>query len=105
VKNLLLHIGDSQGQSPVPAEFELSQNYPNPFNPSTVFAYQLPSAGRVTLTVFDMLGRVVAVLVDDVKDAGSHSITFDASGRPSGVYFARLTAGGRSQMKKLVLMK
>jgi len=43
--------------------------------------------------------------VDDVKDAGSHSVTFDASGRPSGVYFARLTAGGRSQMKKLVLMK
>jgi tetratricopeptide (TPR) repeat protein len=71
------------------AEYSLSANYPNPFNPSTTISYQLPAAGHVILKVYDVLGREVLTLVDEIKDAGSHTATFDGSKFSSGIYFTR----------------
>jgi photosystem II stability/assembly factor-like uncharacterized protein len=88
-----------------PIEPRLLQNYPNPFNPSTVVSYQLPVVSRVDLRVFDLLGREVAVLVNEEKPPGSYTMTWDASDLPSGVYFCRLTAGGFSQIRKAVLLR
>jgi len=90
---------------PGPASFALSQNYPNPFNPSTVIRYQLSVAGQVSLEVFNILGEKVRTLVDEKEDQGEHSINFNASNLPSGVYFYRLTAGRQSQTRKLILLK
>ena len=85
--------------------FELYQNYPNPFNPSTVISYQLPSNAFVVLKVFDVLGREVETLVDQRESAGNHSVTFNASSLPSGVYLYRLQAGVYHDTKKLLLLK
>jgi hypothetical protein len=94
-----------------PLDFALSSNYPNPFNPTTVITYQLPQMSQVTLRVFDMLGREVAVLVDETKDVGYYSATFDGSKLSSGVYFTRLVAYPKDgskpfeQTKKMILTK
>jgi len=76
----------------VPAHFALGRNYPNPFNPSTTIGYLLPVEARVTLRVYDVLGREVATLVDAVKPGGTHTATWNPSGCASGVYFARMAA-------------
>lgn len=89
----------------LPNHFVLEQNYPNPFNPVTIISYQLPEDGRVTLKVYDILGREVATLADEKQDAGTHAVTFDGSRLSSGVYFYRLTAGTFSDVKKLMLVK
>lgn len=91
--------------SATPKEFALTQNYPNPFNPTTVISYQLPVSDYVSLKVFDMLGREVAVLVNEVKEAGTYTARFDGSTLSSGIYFAKLTSAGKTQMIKLLLMK
>lgn len=91
--------------SSAPAAFALRQNYPNPFNPSTGIQYDLPAASNVRLAVYDMLGREVAVLMDGEQEAGSYTARFDASPLPSGVYFARLTAGKHVATQKMLLMK
>jgi hypothetical protein len=88
-----------------PAQFSLSQNYPNPFNPSTSFEFQVSSFGFVCLNVFDVLGREVASLVNEVRPAGVYTVRWDASSLPSGVYFYRLQAGNYVETKKLVLAK
>ena len=88
-----------------PLDFELAQNYPNPFNPTTEISFKLPIAGRTNLTVYDVLGKVVAVLVDDEMGVGEHHITFEASNLPSGIYFYQLKAAGYTLMKKMMLMK
>ena len=85
--------------------FSLLQNYPNPFNPTTVVSYQLPVAGDVRLTVYDILGREVTVLVDEKKAAGSHEVTFDATGMASGVYVYRLQVAGFTQTLKMVVVR
>jgi len=90
--------------NPVPQQYALSA-FPNPFNPSTTIAFDLPKAGHVSLRVFDLLGREVAVLKDGFVEAGTHRVMFDGSGLPSGIYFARLDAAGFSQTKKLMLLK
>ena len=89
----------------LPKEFYLSQNYPNPFNPSTKISYQLPNAGNVTLKAFDVLGREVATLDDEYKNAGRYEIEFNASNLPSGVYFYQLKAGNYLETKKMMLLK
>ncbi len=86
-------------------DYSLSQNYPNPFNPSTVIGYQLPVSGNVTLKVFNVLGREVTTLVNEYKEAGKHSVEFDAAGLPSGVYFYRLNADSFSETKKMILLR
>jgi len=80
-------------------------NYPNPFNPTTQIRYQLSASGHVRLTVFDILGRQVAVLAEGTQPAGHHSIAFDASGLTSGVYLYRLDTDSRSFTKTLLLVK
>jgi len=89
----------------IPTEYGLSQNYPNPFNPSTTIGFDLPEAAKVRLAVYDMLGREVAVLADEERPAGQHSVRFDAGRLSSGMYIFRLQAGDFTQTKKLMLMK
>jgi hypothetical protein len=89
----------------VPAKFELLQNYPNPFNPITVIRYQLSAFSHVLLKLYDILGNEVAALVDEYQQAGQYSKTLHATSLPSGVYFYRLSAGGKSITKKLILIK
>jgi hypothetical protein len=88
-----------------PAQFELLQNYPNPFNPGTMIRYQLPVAGNVKLTMHDLLGREMTVLVDQRMEAGVHEIPFDGSRLSSGVYLCRMTARGNSHVVKMILMR
>ena len=89
----------------VPTEYDLSQNYPNPFNPVTTIEYALPEAARVRVEVYNTLGQIVEVLVNDLQDAGYYVITWDAGGVTSGVYFYRITANGFSATRRMVLMK
>lgn len=89
----------------IPDAFQLSQNYPNPFNPTTVINYSLPVAEKVVIKIYDVLGREIAGLVNEFKQAGEYSVTFDASNLSSGVYFYRINAGKFSQTKKLILAK
>jgi hypothetical protein len=88
-----------------PSAFVLSQNYPNPFNPTTKIAYAVPTATKVRLQVFDVLGRKVATLVDETKQAGEYSVEFDASRLVSGVYMYQMTTPKTSITKKMVLIK
>jgi photosystem II stability/assembly factor-like uncharacterized protein len=88
-----------------PKDFSLAQNYPNPFNPRTTIEYSIPTQSKVTIKVFDLLGREVATLVDEEKTAGSYMIDFNGSNLSSGIYFYRLDAGGFSETKKLILIK
>ena len=88
-----------------PMKFLLSQNYPNPFNPSTRINYQLPIGRFVTLKVYDILGRVVATLVDEYKPSGSHKVEFNGSKLSSGIYFYKMQAGDFRDTKKLILIK
>lgn len=86
-------------------DYCLSQNYPNPFNPSTTINYSIKNAGNVKLTVFDALGKRVAVVVDEFKPAGSYSVKFDGRSLPSGMYIYKLEAAEFTTAKKFVLMK
>jgi hypothetical protein len=85
--------------------FALQQNYPNPFNPSTKISYSILKSGYVTLDVYNILGKRVARLVNEIQNAGSHSATFDAREMPSGVYYYTLQAGAYSETKKMLLIK
>jgi uncharacterized repeat protein (TIGR02543 family) len=89
----------------IPIAFGLSQNYPNPFNPTTEIRYQMPEVGHVTLTVYNVLGGEVATLVDREKPAGTHSVSWDASGMASGVYLYRLHTGRFSETRKMLLLR
>ena len=85
--------------------FELQQNYPNPFNPSTKIKYSLAEQSQVTLKVYNILGKEIATLVNEVKGNGNHEVSFDGSGLASGVYFYTLQAGKITQTRKMILMK
>lgn len=88
-----------------PSEYKLEQNYPNPFNPTTTIQYQIPNDGLVTLKIYDMLGKEVATLVNEVKTAGTFDVQWNASGLPSGVYFYKLTSNNFTDVKRMILMK
>jgi len=98
----------------VPSQYTLFQNYPNPFNPSTTIKYEIPlspfsqkggQGGFVSLKVYDILGRIVATLVNGIESAGEHTIQWNAGNIPSGVYFYKLSAGNFMETKKLLLLK
>lgn len=89
----------------IPAKYTLSQNYPNPFNPTTKIEYSIPSGGKLSLKVYNILGQEVATLFEGDQRAGNYVATFDGSGLASGVYTYRLQSGNVSITKKFVLMK
>lgn len=89
----------------VPLEYSLEQNYPNPFNPNTQIIYSIKEAGLVQLKVYDILGKEVATLVNENKEAGNYSVDFIASQLPSGVYIYQLTTPGFTQARKMILTK
>jgi Secretion system C-terminal sorting domain len=117
---ILTGIKDN-GESDQPMQFELSQNYPNPFNPVTTIGFRVPGGGfrgaesstlnpqpatlLVRLAVYDLLGREVAVLVNERRAPGEYSVTFDGSHLASGCYVYRLTAGDNVASKSLLLLK
>ena len=89
----------------LPTSFALNTGYPNPFNPSTTISFSIPEHAHVQLRVFDLLGRLVQTLMNDDKESGRYSTTWNALGMPSGVYFCRMTAGDFVQTQKLVLAR
>jgi hypothetical protein len=106
-------IGIQPISSEIPNQFSLYQNYPNPFNPATTINYELPEAGYVKLVIYDILGRKIAVLVNEKLSAGKYKVQWDASDFPSGVYFCKLVVSGAepsiteqySATRKLILLK
>lgn len=108
--DLIVDVNDNS--SKLPTEFNLSQNYPNPFNPATKIQYSIPVAAlssvevqNVSLKVYDILGREVATLVNQIQKPGSFEVTWDASNKPSGIYFYKLTAGSFVETKKMILLR
>jgi phosphatidylserine/phosphatidylglycerophosphate/cardiolipin synthase-like enzyme len=98
-------LGVQQKSTEVPSEFRLMQNYPNPFNPATTIGYEAAASGHLSITVFDVLGREVAVLVDKWMQPGTYTVHWNAQALPSGVYIYRLRAGAVVLAKKLLLQK
>lgn len=87
------------------ASLSLRQNYPNPFNPSTTIAYALNRREFVRLAIHDVLGREVAILLEEYKEPGEHNVTWEAEGMPAGVYYYRLMAGSGTQIRKAILLR
>ncbi|MEO1023465.1 MAG: T9SS type A sorting domain-containing protein [Bacteroidota bacterium] len=99
-------ITSSENELGLPAEFNLDQNYPNPFNPTTNINFSLPQTSRVTLEVYDMLGRKVSTLINNEQmNAANHTVTFDASSFASGMYIYRIQAGSFTSTRKMMLIK
>jgi hypothetical protein len=94
-----------QSSFQLPERFSLSQNYPNPFNPSTTIEYNIPQQSQVTVKIFDLLGREVASLVNEKKDAGRYSVQWNAKDVSSGIYFYKLTSGNFIETKKMLVVK
>ncbi len=88
-----------------PLSFDLSQNYPNPFNPSTIIKYSIPESGNVKLSVYNLVGEEVAVLVNGFSQVGTFDVTFNASNLPSGVYLYKLQSANSIQTRKMMLLK
>jgi hypothetical protein len=101
----LYWVGVRADCTKLPESFTISQNYPNPFNPSTMIKYQIPNSNYVSLKIYDVLGREVVTLVDEVQDVGFKSVAFDASQLTSGVYYYRIVAGDFVETRKMVLMR
>ena len=91
--------------STTPEEYSLNQNYPNPFNPSTIIKYNLKKSSQVKLVVYDVLGRMVKIIVNDFQEAGSYEVNFDATNLASGIYFYKIKADDFSDNKKMLLIK
>jgi hypothetical protein len=99
------YTGINNGKETIPTEFRLFQNYPNPFNPNTTINYSIPNFSFVTIKVFDIMGRLIQMLVDEEKAAGNYSVIFNGSNLASGIYFYRMQAGDFIETKKLILLK
>lgn len=89
----------------IPQNYQLLQNYPNPFNPSSRIRYDLPRSSFVKISVYDILGKEIAVLVNEEKNSGSYDVTFDAAGLASGIYFYTIRTGEFSQTRKMILLR
>lgn len=96
------HVMDFKGN---PDRFILNQNYPNPFNPTTILSYTLKTDLRVKLTVFNLVGQVIHVLVDEYQTAGYYEYAFDASELPAGIYLYKLQSENYSSVKRMTLVK
>lgn len=105
--NLIEPVGvEERSRDEIPVSFTLSQNFPNPFNPSTTIEYAMAQRGHASLTVHDVLGQSVAVLVDGVRAAGTYQVSWDAINLPSGVYVYQLRVDGTVvSAKKMMLVK
>lgn len=103
--NIVTSIDDGKTARVIPKSFQLQQNYPNPFNPSSVIQYDIPKTSFVKISVYDILGREIRVLVNENKSPGHYEIIFDANGLTSGVYFYIIRTGEFTQIKKMILMK
>lgn len=103
--DILTDADDVLDDDIIPREFTLRQNYPNPFNPSTTIEFYLDRSQNVSLSVYNLLGQKVATVVDRSLGVGKHSVIWDASGMPSGVYFYKLIAGDKSVVRKMLLLK
>lgn len=101
----MANIAKNESSDANPNKFNLSHNYPNPFNPTTVIEYTLPEKVKVQLVIYDVLGRRVTTLIDQVQQSGTHIKTWDASNFASGVYIYRIHAGDFVQSKKMLLIK
>jgi len=97
--------GIELGAIGMPSEYVLYPAFPNPFNPMTQIAYAVPKPGEVSLKVFNLLGEEVITLVNEMQSAGTHTVLFNGSGFPSGIYLCRLQAGSFVETKKMVLLK
>ncbi len=98
-------VGIQNISTEIPNVYSLMQNYPNPFNPVTNIRFNLPRAGSVKLSVYDALGREIAILVNENLEAGSYNYKFDASKISSGIYFYRLTSGSFTDVKRMAVLK
>ena len=98
-------IGITPISTETPSAYSVSQNYPNPFNPTTKINFALPKSGLVTLKVYDMLGKEVAMLVNEVKNVGTYSVDFNGASLSSGIYFYKVNVNGFSEVKKMMLIK
>ena len=98
-------IGIQNHSTNSPTVYTLNQNYPNPFNPSTLITYQIPKAGNVKISVFNVLGQEVKVLVNEYKQAGEYNVKFDANDFSSGIYFYKIQSGDFTDTKKMTLVK
>ncbi len=96
---------EETGNISIVKDYLLMQNYPNPFNPATKINFSLPKESTVKLTVYNMLGQIVSYIFDGRLNAGTHSVEFNGSGLPSGIYFYKLETDNFSQTKKMTLMK
>jgi choice-of-anchor B domain-containing protein len=105
IKSTLNLVGLGNHNSSLPGEFKLKQNYPNPFNPSTTIEYSIPEPSHVSIKVFDVLGKAVALVTDEFRQAGNYRVNYDAGALSSGVYFYTLSAGGFKQTKRMTLVK
>jgi hypothetical protein len=97
--------GVAEREPAVPMQFSLSQNYPNPFNPTTSIQYSVISTRHVSLKIYDLLGREVGTLVNEVMQPGTYTVQWNAVNNASGVYLYRLTAGDFVQVRKMVLIR
>ena len=101
-KNGLTNVAEGKNQ-PI-SKFELLQNYPNPFNPSTSIRYSIPESGKVTLRIYDFLGREISTLVDEFQKSGGYAVNFDGKDLASGIYFYELKLGQFSEVRKMMVM-
>ena len=109
-QNNALDVNIKDPVKDIPESFALSQNYPNPFNPSTTLEYEVPNQSKVSILIYNILGEVVAVLVDEIQEGGFYRVTWNGTSMEgaavgSGVYFCRMHAGQFSSVKKMLLMK
>ena len=93
------------GKTEIPEKFILYQNYPNPFNPKTTIRYQIPKQCKVVLSIYNVLGREAAKLVNEKKEAGNYAVNFNASKLTSGLYFYQLKAGEFISTKKMIMIR
>jgi len=98
-------VGINEDQSNVPKEYALQQNFPNPFNPTTTISYQLPKSSFVKISIYDISGRLVEILINEQKNAGYYSVTWNAEDMSSGIYIYKINAGEFNSVKKCLIVK